>query len=97
MAAYIVTVDKVRGSPAASAAAITSDTYTPVLPEVAYEAAEGIAALVPRKIAGGEASKTAAPVSVRLTVVGAPTTSIKKSGPPGHWGSEVSRRGESNP
>lgn len=80
-----------------SSQVITSYTYTSVLPGLAHEAAEAIAALVPRKIAVGEAPETPGPPSVPPVAVGTPTVSTKKSGPPGQWGSEVSRRGESNP
>ncbi|WP_339156480.1 tyrosine-type recombinase/integrase [Actinomadura luteofluorescens] len=46
-----------------SSLAITADTYTSVLPEVAREAAEAAAALVPRKIPAQEARPPVLPVS----------------------------------
>ncbi len=46
-----------------SSLAITADTYTSVLPEVAREAAEAAAALVPRKIPTLEARPSVLPVS----------------------------------
>ncbi|TMR92689.1 site-specific integrase [Nonomuraea basaltis] len=47
-----------------SSQSITADLYTTVLPEVALAAAEASVALVPRKIAVGEASQTAGLPSV---------------------------------
>ncbi|WP_187281005.1 tyrosine-type recombinase/integrase [Nonomuraea sp. C10] len=47
-----------------SSQAITSDTYTNVLPEMARAAAEASAALVPRSVRVGEASETGGPPSV---------------------------------
>ncbi|MEU8248949.1 tyrosine-type recombinase/integrase [Nonomuraea sp. NPDC048916] len=47
-----------------SSIGITSDIYTAVLPEMARSAAEASVALVPRKIALGEASETGGPPSV---------------------------------
>ncbi|MER5647313.1 site-specific integrase [Streptosporangium sp. NPDC002524] len=51
-----------------SSITITADTYTSIMPEVAREAAEAIAALVPRKAAVGESpegpSRTPGPPSV---------------------------------
>ncbi|MBO3750926.1 hypothetical protein J5X84_33040 [Streptosporangiaceae bacterium NEAU-GS5] len=41
-----------------SSQAITADTYTSVLPELAHEAAEASATLVPRAITGGDPSGT---------------------------------------
>ncbi|MCW2882022.1 MAG: hypothetical protein JWQ95_6122 [Sphaerisporangium sp.] len=49
--------------------------------EVAHEAAEAIAALVPRKIAVGEASETAGPPSVSPVNFPVPTDSPKKRTP----------------
>lgn len=46
-----------------SSHAITADTYTSVLPEVAREAAEAAAALVPRKIPAQEARPPVLPTS----------------------------------
>ncbi|MGP4027494.1 site-specific integrase [Actinomadura sp. 3N407] len=46
-----------------SSFAITADTYTSVLPEVAREAAEAAAALVPRKIPAQEARPSVLPAS----------------------------------
>ncbi|MFI6296761.1 tyrosine-type recombinase/integrase [Nonomuraea sp. NPDC050790] len=47
-----------------SSQAITSDTYTSVLPDLARSAAEASVALVPRKVVVGEASETDGPPSV---------------------------------
>ncbi|WP_369009221.1 tyrosine-type recombinase/integrase [Actinomadura sp. BRA 177] len=46
-----------------SSLAITADTYTSVLPEVAREAAEAAAALVPRKIPAEEDRPSVLPAS----------------------------------
>ncbi|WP_424536696.1 tyrosine-type recombinase/integrase [Sphaerisporangium viridialbum] len=64
-----------------SSLSITADTYTTVMPEVAHEAAEAIAALVPRKVAVGEASETAGPPSVSPVGLPAPTDSGGRSTP----------------
>jgi integrase len=41
-----------------SSTTITSDTYTSILPDVAREAAEAVAAMVPRKVVGGGSPRT---------------------------------------
>ncbi len=64
-----------------SSLSITADTYTTVMPEVAHEAAEAIAALVPRKVAVGEASETAGPPSVSPVSFPVPTDSGGKKNP----------------
>jgi integrase len=62
--------------------AITSDTYTSVLPDLARSAAEASVALVPRRVAVGEASETA----------GLPPVSLIGGGDPSDSGSPRSRR-----
>ncbi|MCW2882517.1 MAG: integrase [Sphaerisporangium sp.] len=77
--------------------AITSDTYTSVLPEVAHEAARG------DRRSGAPKDRRRGVACDCRSLLGLPrqdrhpTDSSKKSGPPGHWGSVASRRGESNP
>ncbi|GGQ23720.1 site-specific integrase [Streptosporangium pseudovulgare] len=56
-----------------SSITITSDTYTSIMPEVAREAAEAIAALVPRRAVVGEASETTGLPSVSPGGVPGPT------------------------
>lgn len=64
-----------------SSIAITSDTYTSIMPEVSREAAEAIAALVPRKVAVGESSETAGLPLVSRGRSAVPMDSRKKRNP----------------
>ncbi|MCC5580617.1 site-specific integrase [Microtetraspora sp. AC03309] len=64
-----------------SSLSITSDTYTSVLPEVAHEAAEASAALVPRAVAVGEASGTGGLPSVSHKGRGELTDSVRVKKP----------------
>jgi integrase len=56
-----------------SGTAITTDTYTSILPELAHEAAEASAALVPRMVVVGESSETDGLPSVSQVGDRAPT------------------------